>query len=128
MLTLLMSEWDLACYQRRCDMAKNVVKIIMKGSIDEQNRVMNPVLDITKLTRAEKLRAMEELWEDLSRPEAEYESPEWHGEVLRAREVDVQAGRDEFVPWEAAKQIRGKPITYLNPTEPVAIDDWEVYK
>ncbi len=69
-----MSEWDLACYQRRCDMAKNVVKIIMKGSIDEQNRVMNPVLDITKLTRAEKLRAMEELWEDLSRPEAEYEN------------------------------------------------------
>lgn len=22
----------------------------------------------------------------------------------------------------------GKPITYLNPTEPVAVDDWEVYK
>lgn len=22
----------------------------------------------------------------------------------------------------------GKPITYLNPTEPVVVDDWEVFK
>ncbi|WP_084031957.1 addiction module protein [Desulfonatronum lacustre] len=48
---------------------------------------------------------MEELWVDLSRPEAEYESPERHGEVLRAREADVTAGRDEFVPWKEAKRI-----------------------
>ncbi|WP_045219891.1 addiction module protein [Desulfonatronum thioautotrophicum] len=61
---------------------------------------MNTVLDISRLTRAEKYQAMEELWEDLSRPETEYESPEWHGDVLRAREADVKAGRDEFVPWE----------------------------
>lgn len=66
---------------------------------------MNTVLDISGLTRTEKLRAMEELWEDLSRHETEYESPEWHGEVLRAREEDVTAGRDEFVPWEEAKRI-----------------------
>ena len=109
-------------------MEKNVVKIIMKGSIEVQNRAMDTVLDFTRLTRAEKHRAMEEIWEDLSRPEAENESPEWHGEVLRTREADVTAGKDEFVPWEAAKQIRGKPLTYLNPTEPIAVDDWEVYK
>lgn len=66
---------------------------------------MNTVLDFSRLTRAEKCRAMEELWEGLSRPETEYESPEWHGEVLRAREADITAGRDEFVPWEEAKRI-----------------------
>lgn len=66
---------------------------------------MNTVLDITRLTRAEKHRVMEELWVDLSRHEAEYESPEWHGEVLRAREADISAGKDEFVPWEEAKRI-----------------------
>ncbi len=66
---------------------------------------MNTVLDIGKLTRAEKLRAMEELWEDLSRPEEEYPSPEWHGDVLREREEALQAGKDEFIPWEDAKRI-----------------------
>jgi putative addiction module component (TIGR02574 family) len=66
---------------------------------------MSTVLDINRLTRTEKLRAMEELWEDLSQSETEYESPEWHGEMLRAREEDIRAGRDEFVPWEEAKRI-----------------------
>ena len=63
------------------------------------------VLQLDRLTRLEKLRAMEELWEDLSRSEAEYESPDWHGEVLRAREEALKAGEDQFVPWEEAKRI-----------------------
>lgn len=66
---------------------------------------MDTVLDIGKLTRTEKLRAMEELWKDLSRPEDEYKSPEWHGDVLREREEAVQTGTDEFVSWEDAKRI-----------------------
>ncbi len=33
---------------------------------------MDTVLDIGRLTRAEKLRAMEELWEDLTRSQDEY--------------------------------------------------------
>ncbi len=66
---------------------------------------MNTVLDIGGLTRTEKLRAMEELWEDLSRPQEEYRSPEWHGDVLREREEALQAGTDEFVPWDEAKRI-----------------------
>ena len=48
---------------------------------------------------------MEELWEDLSRPQEEYRSPEWHGDVLREREEALQAGTDEFVPWDEAKRI-----------------------
>jgi len=66
---------------------------------------MNTVLDIGALTRPEKLRAMEELWEDLSRTEDEYPSPQWHGDVLREREEALRAGRDEFIPWEDAKRI-----------------------
>lgn len=67
---------------------------------------MDTVLDIGRLTRTEKLRAMEELWEDLSRSEDEYQSPDWHGDVLRDREEALAAGRDEFVPWEEAKTRR----------------------
>jgi putative addiction module component (TIGR02574 family) len=69
---------------------------------------MKTVLQLNALTRAEKLRAMEELWEDLSRPEQEYKSPQWHGEVLRARDEALKAGGDEFVPWEEAKKILRK--------------------
>lgn len=66
---------------------------------------MKTILRLEGLSRAEKLRAMEELWADLSRAEEEFESPAWHGEVLRAREEALQAGKDEFVPWEEAKKI-----------------------
>ena len=66
---------------------------------------MNTVLDMDRLTRTEKLRAMEELWEDLTRSGDEYPSPEWHADVLRDREEALKAGRDEFVPWEDAKRM-----------------------
>jgi len=48
---------------------------------------------------------MEELWEDLSRTEDEYPSPQWHGDVLREREENLQAGKDRFIPWEDAKRM-----------------------
>ncbi len=66
---------------------------------------MKTILKLEGLSRADKLRAMEELWADLSRPEEEFESPAWHGEVLRAREEALKAGKDEFVPWDEAKRI-----------------------
>ena len=66
---------------------------------------MNTVLDIGKLSRTEKLRAMEELWDDLSRSQNEYPSPDWHGEVLRDREDALAAGKDRFVPLEEAKSM-----------------------
>ena len=66
---------------------------------------MNTILDMGKLTRIEKLRAMEELWQDLSKADDEYPSPEWHGDVLREREAALNSGGDEFVSWEDAKKI-----------------------
>ena len=66
---------------------------------------MDTILEIGRLTKTEKLRAMEELWEDLSRSGEEYPSPAWHGDVLRKREEAVREGTDEFIPWEDAKRI-----------------------
>lgn len=66
---------------------------------------MNTILDMGRMTRTEKLRAMEELWQDLSRADDEYPSPEWHGEVSREREAALNSGGDQFVPWEDAKKI-----------------------
>ncbi len=74
----------------------------------EWNTGMNTILDIGSLTRTEKLRAMEELWRDLSRGDDEFTSPEWHEDVLREREAAVNSGADEFVPWEHAKKMLRK--------------------
>jgi len=66
---------------------------------------MNTVLDIGSLTRTEKLRAMEELWADLTQTEGSYPSPDWHADVLRERDDALKTDRDEFVPWAEAKRI-----------------------
>jgi len=61
------------------------------------------------MTIAEKLRVMETLWNDLTRDKEQFESPEWHGEVLRERAARVKQGKESFVDWEAAKnQLRNR--------------------
>lgn len=70
---------------------------------------MEVTLPLDKMTVAEKLRAMELLWADLSRNEAKIESPAWHGDVLRDREAKIKSGEAKFMDWETAKkQLREK--------------------
>jgi hypothetical protein len=70
---------------------------------------MDATLPLDKMTVAEKLRAMEALWADLSRDESQIESPAWHGDVLRDREAKIKSGAENFMEWETAKkQLRGK--------------------
>lgn len=64
---------------------------------------MNVTLPLPEMTRTEKLRAMEELWDDLCHSAEELPSPAWHGEVLAERAKRVEAGQAEFRPWEAVK-------------------------
>jgi hypothetical protein len=64
-------------------------------------------LPLKKMSRAEKIMALEAIWEDLSRNEAGFESPAWHQEELAATEQRVKAGKDRPVDWEhAKKQLR----------------------
>lgn len=44
---------------------------------------MSIALPLDKMTIAEKLEVMEILWRDLSLNESRFDSPAWHGEVLR---------------------------------------------
>ena len=60
--------------------------------------------ELETMTLPEKLRLMEALWTNLSRPEAGLESPAWHAEVLRERQARVESGEARFVDWETAKQ------------------------
>ncbi len=56
------------------------------------------------MTFAEKIAVMVTLWSDLSREEMRFESPEWHGEVLKERTGRVKAGKESFMDWETAKR------------------------
>ena len=46
---------------------------------------------------------MEAIWADLSKAEADVESPPWHGDVLRETEARVAAGQERIADWETAK-------------------------
>ncbi len=56
------------------------------------------------MSRPEKLRAMEEIWTDLSQDDDAFESPAWHEEALREAERAVAAGTAKFSDWEEAKR------------------------
>jgi len=64
---------------------------------------MPATLPLNEMTVAEKLQAMEALWEDLSRNADALESPEWHRDVLEARERRIASGESRFSDWEQAK-------------------------
>jgi len=66
---------------------------------------MNTVLPLKKMSKLEKLAAMEELWADLSSPQEELEMPAWHGDILKEREQVIKDGTETFIPWKEAKAI-----------------------
>jgi hypothetical protein len=61
-------------------------------------------LAIQQMSWEEKLRAMEELWESLSKEGTRFASPAWHGEALRETEQRYDAGQEQPVDWAVAKQ------------------------
>jgi putative addiction module component (TIGR02574 family) len=53
--------------------------------------------EVSRLSKAERLQAMEWLWASLSKEPKDIESPEWHGEVLAARKAKVDSGEAKFL-------------------------------
>ena len=51
----------------------------------------------------EKLRAMEKLWEDISRQPDQVDSPAWHADALRDRAQVGESTQAQFMDWERAK-------------------------
>ena len=65
---------------------------------------MVTAVQIEQMSRAEKLQVMEALWTDLSKTEAEVESPAWHADVLRETEARVAASEERITDWDTAKR------------------------
>ena len=56
------------------------------------------------LTRLDKLRLIEQFWEELSSEPAEVPSPAWHADALAEAEEAVAKGNADFLDWEHAKE------------------------
>ena len=68
---------------------------------------MQNTIEIKLLSREEKLRVMEALWEDLSNEDEQVESPEWHKKALRETERRRSSGEEKIVDlYDAKKELR----------------------
>ena len=56
--------------------------------------------EISKMSVTERLQAMEALWDSLTHEKNEISPPNWHGEVLSAREEKIKNGEANFTPLE----------------------------
>ncbi len=65
---------------------------------------MTVAIPLDEMTTEDKLRALEEIWEDLRRTPDAIPSPGWHADVLDARERRVADGSSQFVDWADAKR------------------------
>ena len=63
-------------------------------------------LEIKKMSRIERLQAMEALWDSLIDEESELESPEWHRDILEERKRKIETGKAEFISIEKLRASR----------------------
>lgn len=64
---------------------------------------MQNTIEIKHLSREEKLRVMEAIWEDLLKDDEQVESPEWHLKALQETESRLGSGQEKIVSWQDAK-------------------------
>ncbi|MBN1904561.1 MAG: addiction module protein [Deltaproteobacteria bacterium] len=65
---------------------------------------MQNTFEIGHLSREDKVRVMEAIWEDLSKEDEEIESPKWHQKALIETEKRLELGEEKIVDWSVAKK------------------------
>ena len=65
---------------------------------------MATLLPLDKMTRIQKVRAMNELWTDLTCDSDSLPSPAWHAVELKKRKAKAAAGKVVWTDWIVAKQ------------------------
>ena len=65
---------------------------------------MANTLPLDKMSVAEKIQAMESLWDDLCRKADAVSSPAWHEGVLTERDLMRQSGEEISEDWDLAKK------------------------
>ena len=62
------------------------------------------VPDVSKMSSAERLQAMESLWDAICQDEDEPKSPEWHGAVLEERQQKIASGNAKWLSMDELKK------------------------
>jgi len=56
------------------------------------------------LSRIEKLRLIEQVWDELIQGQADIESPAWHADALQKAERAIANNDAGFIDWNQAKE------------------------
>ncbi|MDP2901607.1 MAG: addiction module protein [Methylovulum sp.] len=65
-------------------------------------------IELTKMSKIEKLQTMEAIWDSLVRENSEIESPEWHRDILAVRKMKIEKGIAKFHPIEDLRSRRSR--------------------
>jgi len=71
---------------------------------------MHTILPLKDMTRLQKVRAMNELWGDLTSVSDDLPSPAWHGVELAKRKAKAAAGGVVWTDWALAKERMRKKL------------------
>jgi len=66
---------------------------------------MQVAIPLDRMTTLEKLRVIEDVWDDLCHSKADIPSPAWHADVLRIREQQIHNGDTNFLELSEAKRV-----------------------
>ena len=72
----------------------------MELEINTMNKI-----EISRMSKIERLQTMEAIWDSLIHENSEIESPEWHRDILAARKLNIEEGKAEFISIE---ELRSK--------------------
>lgn len=97
--------------RQRPGIAQPLDRIVLRSSLaylESGDREMKVQIPLETMTVAEKLRALEDIWADLRRQPEDIPSPDWHRDVLKARErTDGSSGYED---WTVVKERIRKKI------------------
>ena len=62
--------------------------------------------DLKKMSRTERLQAMEALWDSLLYEDGEIDTPKWHEKILEDRKNKISNGKAKFISLSELKASR----------------------
>ncbi len=64
---------------------------------------MDITSQLNQMSTEEKLRTMEQIWDALCQT-SDFNSPDWHKNLLEERERRIKEGKEEILDWEESKR------------------------
>ena len=64
------------------------------------------ISELKKMSKAERLQAMEALWDSLLYEDIELETPKWHEKILEDRKNKISNGKAKFISLAELKASR----------------------